>query len=378
MQIPSAKLLLPPSTLALREPLLQNLKPGQILQGTALSENVNGRLSLQIGVTRLIAQTQVSVRPGQALTLQVVKTDTLPELRVLTLPSLNELKAAALKHLLPRQQPLPQVFKALNQVIQAPPKTPIPPALKAEAASILTQTQSVTDPGLRESVKAALSNSGVLTETKLLRQLTTGPADMKLNLIRLYETVRQLLPEPLRQIIAPDAKPLPPAQQPPTSATTDNSVKLLIGLLKSLDGGIARIQTHQLNSLPQEDPLRQVWQFELPIRNEQEVDLFHFRIGREGAANEENGAPPWNLTLHMNLTSLGPMRVQLKLQGETLSTLIWSERQQTDTLVKNHLGRLRQGFENAGLEVTRLESFIGVIEEHHGIPDDISLLHEKA
>jgi hypothetical protein len=359
--------------------LLQNLKPGQILQGTAMSENVGGKLSLQIGVTRLIAQTQVSIRPGQALTLQVVKTDAMPELRVLTLPSLNELKAAALKTLLPRQQPLPQVFKALTQVMQTPVKadTSIPPAVRAEVSAILNQTPRVSDPQFRENIKAALSNSGLVTETKLLRQLTANPADMKLNLMRLYETVRQLLPEPLSQLLLSSGKPIPQIQQPGTNAVADNSVKLLIGLLKSLDGGIARIQTHQLNSLPQEDPLRQIWQFELPIRNGDEIDLFHFRIGRETNAKSDVDEHPWSLTLQMNLSTLGPMRVQIRLTGESVSTIIWSERSSTDTLVKEHIDRLRKGYEKAGLEVTRLESFIGIIETDPEISSDLSLLHEK-
>lgn len=380
MQIPTTKLLLPPSTLSLREPLLQNLKPGQILQGTALSENVGGKLSLQIGVTRLIAQTQVSIRPGQALTLQVVKTDAMPELRVLTLPSLNELKAAALKTLLPRQQPLPQVFKALTQIIQTPAKADvtIPPAVRAEASAILNQTARTSDPAFRESIKAALSNSGLVTETKLLRQLVANPADMKLNLMRLYETVRQLLPEPLSQLLLSSGKPVPQIQQSGTNAVADNSVKLLIGLLKSLDGGIARIQTHQLNSLPQEDPLRQIWQFELPIRNGDEIDLFHFRIGREAHAKAETDEYPWTLTLQMNLSTLGPMRVQIRLTGESVSTIIWSERPATDTLVKQHIDRLRLGYEKAGLEITRLDSFVGVIETDPEISSDLSLLHEKA
>jgi hypothetical protein len=380
MQIPTTKLLLPPSTLSLREPLLQNLKPGQILQGTALSENVGGKLSLQIGVTRLIAQTQVSIRPGQALTLQVVKTDTMPELRVLTLPSLNELKAAALKTLLPRQQPLPQVFKALTQVLQTPVKADsnIPPAVRSEASAILNQTARVSDPLFRQNIKAAISNSGVVTETKLLQQLSASPADLKLNLVRLYETVRQLLPEPLSQLLLNSGKPIPQIQQAGTSAVADNSVKLLIGLLKSLDGGIARIQTHQLNSLPQEDPLRQIWQFELPIRNGDDIDLFHFRIGRESNAQGEADEHPWTLTLQMNLSTLGPMRVQIRLVGESVSTIIWSESSATDTLVKEHIERLRQGYENAGLEVTRLESFVGVIDTDPEISSDVSLLHEKA
>lgn len=378
MQIPSTKILLPPSTLALREPLLQNLKPGQILQGTALSETVNGKLSLQIGVTRLIAQTQVSVRPGQALTLQVVKTDNLPELRVLTLPSLTELKAAALKTLLPRQQPLPEVFNALKQIIQAPVKSNIPPTVKAQATSLLSQTPAASDPVFRDSLKSAITNSGLLTESKLLNQVMTEPADMKLNMVRLFQTIRQLVPEHLFLAMIPGGKALPQAERSVASGIADNGVKLLIGLLKNLDGGIARIQTHQLNSLPQEDPIRQVWQFELPIRNEQDVDIFHFRISRENALHDEADEHLWNLTLHMNLSALGPMRVQLRLHGDTISTIIWSENNQTDKLVRNHLDRLRQGYENSGLEVKRLEAFVGVIDNNHEIPTDLSLLHEKA
>lgn len=380
MQIPSTNLLLPPSANTLREPLLQNLKPGQILQGTALSGNVDGKLSLQIGVARLIAQTELSVRPGQALTLQVVRADKLPELRVLTLPSMLELKAAALKMLLPRQQPLPQAFAALTRIVQAQqPQTQIPTVVREQAAALLKQTPSADDPGLGGKLRNLLASSGLLTEAKLLRQATTEPADIKLNLMRLHETLRQLLPERLTQPLDPAAKHLLPTMDRPAAAEmTDNGIKLLIGLLKSLDGAVARIHTHQLSSLPQEDPGRQVWQFELPIRNGQDFDLFHFRIGREGAHQQEAEAQRWNLTLHMNLSTLGPMRVQIRLQGETISTIIWSAQNRTDNLVRQHLDRLRKGYEQAGLEVKRLESFVGAIEEDHALPTDVALLHEKA
>lgn len=378
MQITGTKLLFPPSSNALREPLLQNLKPGQILQGTALSENIDGKLSLQIGVTRLIAETQLSVRPGQALTLQVLKTETLPELRLLTLPSMAELKAVALKTLLPRQQPLPQVFKALHEIVQASSQEKIPVAVREQAANLLRQAPAATEPGLGRRLQSALASSGLLTESKLLQQVLTTPSDIKLSLTRLYETVRQLLPE--RQLLVPelDGRPLPQSERPTAGEMSDNGIKLLIGLLKSLDGAIARIQTHQLSSLPQDDPTRQIWQFELPIRNDQGLDLFHFRIGREGARQHEEQVQTWSLTLHMNLADLGPMRVQLRLQGESISTLIWSESSRTDGLVRKHLDQLRAGFEKSGLEVKRLESFIGTIDDSHELPIDVSLLHEKA
>jgi hypothetical protein len=376
MPIPISQILLPSFTQTSRDPLLQSLKPGQILQGTAMSGNIDGRLSLQIGVTRLIAQTQISVRPGQTLTLQVVSTDKTPELRVLLPATLESLKAAALKSMLPRQQPLPEVFKALAQIIQAPPRANIPPIVREQAVVLLNRLPSPSDAAFKSQLQRALIDNGLLTEAKLLRGLSQ-PGDMKLMLIRLIERMVQLLPE--NRLLQANLDPKLLALQTKGSAETlpDSSAKLLIGLLKHLDSAVARIQTHQLASLPQEDGARQVWQFELPIRNGEKFDLLHIRIGREegGSASEEETV--WSLTLHMNLTELGPMRVHLRLQGENLSTLIWSQQPDTNSLVRSRLNELQKAYEQRGLVVQRLEALVGVVENRDEIPLDGSLLHEK-
>lgn len=381
MQIPSTKLLLPPTSGATREPLLQNLKPGQILQGTALSGNIDGRLNLQIGVTRLIAQTQLSVRPGQALILQVVKSDGLPELRVITPPSLAQLKSAALKTLLPRQQSLSPLFKMLNQIATTErPDTPLPKEIRQQAEALLGRTPIFGSPEFKQRLQRALSDSGLLSESKLLLH-RPDPGDLKLNLARLFRLLRPLIPESLLPRLAADignAPRLPPATAPP-AGPPDPGIKLLLELLKQIDGAIARIQTHQLHSLPREDGAQQVWQFELPIHNGQEFDLFHFRISREGGPRSDDEAAPWTLVLHMNLSTLGPMRVQLRLQGEALSTVIWSQQEATHALVYEHLEGLRKGYERSGLQVQRLEAFVGAAEVPEEIPEDTTpLLHEKA
>ncbi len=378
MQIPITQILLPSSTQTSREPLLQNLKPGQLLQATAMSGNIDGRLSLQIGVTRLIAETQLSVRPGQSLTLQVVTTEHTPELRVLLPATLESLKATALKSLLPRQQPLPEAFKALVQIIQASPRERIPPAVREQAAALLNRLPAPSDPGFKNQLQRALTDSGLLTEPKLLRGVNPT-ADIKPQLIRLMQRIVQLLPENRLLQANLDPKLLPAQPKISTEPLPDSSVKLLIGLLKHLDGAVARIQTHQLASLPQEDPARQIWQFDLPIRNGEDIDLFQIRIGREdgsrSAAEEET---VWSLTLHMDLAALGPMRVQLRLQGEKLSTLIWSARPGTNNLVQSRLAELRTAYEQRGLTVERLEAHVGVVESRDELPHDGSLLNEKA
>jgi hypothetical protein len=398
-----AKILPPLPASITAKSLLETIQPGQILKGTALSENINGIMRLQIGVTQLTAQTTLSASPGQALLLQVEKTGKLPELRVMIEPSQKELTAWALKSNLPRQQPLPKLFKALAQLVANPQAQSLPEPIKQAITQILTRTLSIENPTFKTDLSKALQLSGTQTEAQLLRQSLPNN-DLKLNLLRLIglikpylaqsqETTRaanKFLPtgQPTSNLTAPHSQQrpiqtisLPPSLQTPGMAQTieaDTTVKLLLDLFKHIDGAIARIQTNQLSSLPNEDTSHQVWQFELPIRHESGVDLFHLRLMSDDRRRASTSEPGWQLTLHMNLEPLGPIRIRLHLVGEALSTTIWSEKPETSSLVNQNLDRLRSGFESAGLEVKKLEAFQGSARNESELPSDHSLLNEQA
>ncbi|MES9924246.1 MAG: flagellar hook-length control protein FliK [Candidatus Thiodiazotropha endolucinida] len=385
MEISGSKIVLPLPTLEPGKSLLEQLQPGQILRGTALSENINGTIRLQIGVTRLIAQTTLRVPTGQALTLQVEKTGNLPELRVLTLPSLEQMKSAALKQVMPRQQPLPQLFKHLAQVTSDSTRAnQLPPAVKQAVQIILARVIPIEDPGFKTQLVQAMQLGGTQTEARLINHQINGK-DLKLNLLRLIGLIKPLISNPgsqINQALTFQQPLLNPAQSspvtpPPTAQETNPTTRLLLDLFKHLDGAIARIQTNQLSSLPTEDTTRQVWQFELPIRQEGGFDLFHFRISRDAVRKGTETEFMWSLTLHMNLPSLGPMRVRLSLFGEKLSTTIWSEKPDTASLVNQHLGRLRASLESTGLEVNKLEAFQGIAEIENELPSEQVLLNEK-
>ncbi|MEW7972970.1 MAG: flagellar hook-length control protein FliK [Candidatus Thiodiazotropha endolucinida] len=385
MEISGSKIVLPLPTIESGKSLLEQLQPGQILRGTALSENINGTIRLQIGVTRLIAQTTLRVPTGQALTLQVEKTGNLPELRVLTLPSLEQMKSAALKQVMPRQQPLPQLFKHFTQVTSDPTRAnQLPPAVKQAVQSIMARVIPIEDPGFKTQLVQAMQLSGTQTEARLINHQINGK-DLKLNLLRLIGLIKPLISNPGSQInqALTFQQPLlnpaqsPPVTPPPAAQETNPTTRLLLDLFKHLDGAIARIQTNQLSSLPTEDTTRQVWQFELPIRQEGGFDLFHFRISRDAVRKGTETEFMWSLTLHMNLPSLGPMRVRLSLFGEKLSTTIWSEKPDTASLVNQHLGRLRASLESTGLEVNKLEAFQGIAEIENELPSEQALLNEK-
>ncbi|PVV11380.1 MAG: hypothetical protein B6D72_10165 [gamma proteobacterium symbiont of Ctena orbiculata] len=389
MEIPGTKIVLPLPTAEPGKSLLQQLQPGQILQGTALSQNMDGTIRLQIGVTRLIAQTTLNVPAGQALTLQVEKTGKLPELRVLTLPSLEEMKASALKQVLPRQQPLPGLFRLLTQVAtdtSRPGQSP-PPAVQQAVQNLLQRIIPLDQPGFKTQLLQALQLSGIQTEAQLVRQQVEAN-DFKVNLLRLIGLIKPLItttPNQVNQTLAMQQQlfnPSPPpaaAPQPATPQETSPTTRLLLELFKQLDGAIARIQTNQLSSLPAaDDSSRQVWQFELPIRQENSFDLFHFRIGRDTTNKGSDIETSWNLTLHMSLAPLGPMRVRLSLVDETISTTIWSEKADTAKLVSRHLDKLRAGLESTGLQVNKLEAFQGMARIENELPSEQSLLNEKA
>ena len=398
-----AKILPPLPTTTSAKSLLEAIQPGQLLKGTALSENLNGAMKLQIGVTQLTAQTTLSVTPGQSLLLQVEKAGKMPELRVLTQPTQKELTAWALKSNLPRQQPLPQLFRALTQLVSDPQAKPLPEPVRQAVTQVLSGALSIDKPAFKTELNKALQLSGTQTESLLIRQMPANQ-DLKLNLLRLIGVIKPYLAQSyeaagikLPLTGAPGAATANPSS-PATTVTIPNQIllassqtalpaqsmdanptlKLLLDLFKHIDGAIARIQTNQLSSLPPTDEsARQIWQFELPIRHENGFDLFHVKIARDGkhGAAAQSG---WQLTLHMDLQPLGPMRIRLHLVGESLSTTIWSENPDTSKLVTSQLDRLRIGFETAGLEVKKLESFQGAARNEQQIPSEHSLLNEQA
>ncbi|KRT55320.1 flagellar hook-length control protein FliK [endosymbiont of Ridgeia piscesae] len=360
----------PPS----REQLLNSLKPGQLLKATALSDNINGSVRLQIGVTKLIAQTQLAIKTGQQLTLSVEKAGELPELKLVTGRSLAEIQNTMLKSILPRQQPLTQLFQRFAELLSSPASRELPESLRQSIGQITQQLLTSARPELIQRLREGVSNSGLFSERSLLEGRPQA-GDLKISLLQLLGALKFTLGN--RAGVAsrfqlPQAAPQAP--QPLGEAAT----RLLLDLAKQLDSGLARIETLQLNSLPQDDPSRQLWQFELPIRNADQTDLFTIFIKRQGTQENPGEEQIWSLTLRMNLAGLGPMRVQLRLQGKSISSLFWAEQPHTTQLLKRHTSQLKSAFERAGLEVTQIKAYQGIPTEERELPSGLSLLDEKA
>jgi flagellar hook-length control protein FliK len=355
------------------EQLLQSLMPGQLLQAKVLSENRDGFIRVQIGVAKLVAETRLTPSPGQTLTLQVQKTDgKLPQLQLLLPTSDAQLRTESLKNLLPKQQPLPQVLSRIDQLAQPRNPASLPEPIRQAATTLSTTVVRIEQPDFRQVISQALISSGLLTERNLLRQIPQQ-SDLKLNLLKLLGLLQQPMSANATGLVKTTV-----AKPNPTPLTPEVDTKLIADLIRQVEGGIARIQLHQLASINQEDPAQPLWQFELPIRQGEKIDSWHIQLEKEPKSPDSPDGQGWNIVLRIDLEPLGPMRVNLKLRDDNISSIFWVEKETTKTSLEQNLPRLSRAFANAGLKVDKLEAHLGKTETPDFTHTDNRLLDEQA
>lgn len=395
---------------------MRNWRVGQVLHAVATSADRGGRADLRIGAQTYQAQVPFTVRPGDRMLLEVIRTGSTPLLRPVAAERSPDPVQTALRSALPRQAALPPLLANVAQLASARSLPPLPaPVLEAARAlfqRLPSPSEVTSGPGLRR----ALENAGTQLEAKLARPAAgtvTGGAisdDLKTGLLRLREATAQAL-----RPLAPAAPPSAPAQQsapvqavaraaqayassttgagdatsaaPPAAAArpvppllpplTANQPqpqgralplplldpgKLLQGLMQQVESSLARLQLNQLASQPVDGEQRNVWLLELPIRRDQAVDLLHLRIERERADDAAEGkrtATGWTVKLAFDLEGLGPVQARVGLHHGLVSTAFWSEQRDTHVLFQQHLGDLRRQLEGAGLDVGAMSCQMG-------------------
>jgi len=149
-------------------------------------------------------------------------------------------------------------------------------------------------------------------------------------------------------------------EQPPIAPEAPLGARLLQDLGRQVEGALARIQFNQIVSLPQDDPNRQVWQVDLPVRYGERLDNFQLQVEEEHPRGEHvGGMAAWSVRLSFDLAPLGPVHARIGLTGETISSTFWAEQPQTAALIKRRLDDLRGGLERVGLDVGRLDALPG-------------------
>lgn len=374
---------------------LEQLPVGTLLQGKVVAREqlLQGRsqqviykvlvnlLNTPLAGSKLSLETPLALPLGSLLSAQVQGSQALN-----FLPLSGRLDQLALSQQLGsqsnRQGSLEGLFSAL-QGLRA--NAEISEGLRTSIDKLFGALPDAAQLSTAKGLAAALENSGILLESKLLGgQGQALPTDLKANLLRL---ITQLLPNlpagtPLTAANASLAQAMPALARDllgslgkASNRQQALSFPLPSRLLQAMDGeadleallklaaaAISRLQTHQLSSLAQsqvgpDGNLLTTWQLELPMRNQQELVPLQVKIQRdEGNAQSksEKKETLWKVELAFDLDPLGPLQVQAQLAHGRLSSQLWAERSSTVSLIDAELDNLRQRLSAAGLQVGEL------------------------
>jgi len=284
------------------------------------------------------------------------------------------------------------------QMAKTQPSTPVTAtektaqSLKQAITQSLQMQQGKTQPSTppsptdktAQTLKQAIQQSLQIQQGKALSSTTASPADissadLKLGLLRLLGAIHQITRTastttphtPLSQV---HSQPLPftppplkgntPQTQPQAKADLaglTNLPLLLLELAKQVESSLARTQLHQAASLPASEQSPTNLAFELPIRNNEQIDIFDIIINEEEKQNqaEKDSKQQWGISIAFDLGGLGPVHAKLKMIDNKVSTTFWAENAETTQLFNKHLENLRQRFHQAGLESSELCCYPG-------------------
>lgn len=409
-----------PSLPATASPAIARSEPlatwrvGQVLAATVVSSPQAGVADLRIGRLLVKAQTgDMNLSAGQNLRLEVASLKQMPVLKLLGVMQQSPVQQA-LRDVLPLQQPLPLLLSALSRLshptamqLTTPIAPPIAPGIVQLARALLAQLPDPARVSTAEGLRQAIRDSGLFLESKLA-QTTAQVAnarpdevarDFKANLLRLVQVIRDnaasSAPAAARATPLPNTPATATAAPPPAAlvaarlpagAGTDPAAPLQRGLpppaqialeqiakgqelnltrgdlQRFAEGALARVQLNQLSSLPQERALLPEWLFELPLRRDNETDVWGLRLSQDPEQRRDNqpdSAPSWSMMLAFNLPGLGPLQTRVSLRGDRVTAQFYSQTQGILPLLAEHLPRLQARLQQAGLNVEELTC-------HHG------------
>ncbi len=389
---------------------------GQILNATVADRKSANTLILQINNQAIEAKTNSNnpVSIGAQLKLVVEQQGTPTVLRVLQQDSpklTQETKQQLLRENIPKQASMEKLTNTLSQLtnnthsmIKGLPG-PIVQQIKKLIEQLPTQINIKNESGLKTAVK----NSGIFLESKLLAevmnkqkpinltQTTTHKhspdiaKDLKTNLLQLSELItkyKHSTQKPVTQSIKPAEviSLFEIAKNPNTKIkleTRNTAVPIDIDskvdietISKQLESSIARIEVNQSRAVVTHDNQIPAWSIELPIKDEQDIDLLKLDIQRD--RNSESGNEKdqlWMVNLKIHFQDKGTVTARLSVVDKEVSATLWSEAPALNDLIDNNLPLLSKRIENCGLTMGKIVCLAGSPKSHDDLMIDDNLIN---
>lgn len=242
----------------------------------------------------------------------------------------------------------------------------------SEIAGVTQKATLTATQAAQKAIMLGRSTVSQLTRT-LVTNLVENPA---------FRQALDLLPKSefdllLKQLLFQKAITAKHSEMLVNPALRNSPLRLLLGAVES---GLARIQTQQLASVPQDDASRQVWQMEIPFRDQKEFQSLLMRIERDKDSNKAQASEStWTVSLNFNIGELGHMHSKVRLTRNVVSIHFWADETPTLEKISRHMPKLELALQKLGLEVNHMTAAQGKPPdpvEMHRIQE--SLLDEQA
>ncbi|WP_373090458.1 flagellar hook-length control protein FliK [Zhongshania sp.] len=421
------------------------LPTDKVLNAVVMGQRADHLYELAAGNLRLMAESQTALRRGEQLLLQVTGKDALqrPILQVInTSPSaINPM----LKAMLPQQQGINQLLANMHQLISSPASYIALSKASTEFLDTLPSRQHVSNPA---GLLNAIQSSGFFMESNLAAGIAP-PGDLKTALLRLAQKLENLRlsnaasPPPSKPAklsqdysglvrgtgakidssllasgqTSPDPtlnsqksrfgsninynRPIPNSDLPgvlrsqprllPELRDLKLSQEALIKqLLQDSRGAIARLESHQLLHLQQKDPLQNQCLIELPVRDDDGIDVWQLQLQWQRAREEQEQSSEnstsdteqyqrrWQVNLNFELPGLGAIDTLVSQQGKQIAIRFNTEIQATRSLIDAHQNELSQRLTEQGLIDTEIQTHTGITPAPGSPLISQSLLEDQA
>ena len=395
-------ILLTPLTVKTSQSNLSQWFLGQILNATVTARKSADTLVLQINNQQINAKTSTDRPPtiGMQLKLIVEKQSDPIILRVLQQEppkSVQEIKQQLLRENMPKQAGMEKLSTVLNQfsnnikeVIKGFP-APIEQQVKKLIENLPTTTKLKNDSGLKSVIK----DSGLFLESKLMaevaqkRKPNKSPQsathnnqqsiakDLKTNLLQLSEIITKYK----QSIRSKDNNILKQTQLIPifeavkvstTKTKNENLTKLtdmvskndIESISKKVESSIARIEVNQSKAVVTNDNQVPTWSIELPVKDKHDIDLLKLGIHSDKDSKSENeSAQLWTVNLNIIFENIGSLSAKVSLIDKEVSATLWSENNDLNELINNHLPKLNKQIERCGLSAGKIVCLEGAPSE---------------
>ncbi len=394
-------------TLPTSTPQANNLS--QWIQGQLLRATVVERLSSQTLLFKsgerlfeAASRNATSFKPGDSITLQVEKTSPPVVLKIVDKNQQIklELQQQLIRKSLPKQNDmsaLTALFKQFrsngSNVSQA-----LPLPVSKQLQQLINNMPKSHALGNSQGIQAAVKESGVFMESRLLEQIirkTQQPItnstpfsieqDFKANLLKLRKTVSEQMQKPLLthqlQNVTPDKPPasvlartviegsnrrLSPEQAAmaeKSTAINKNNMDIAIKpdstqLLKQLESSIARLETAQARSISTESSPVPHWRFEFPVTDKNDLDLVKLDLNKENSARSDTESANWAVNIEIDFQDIGRFCARLSCHEDDMNISLWAEHANLADMINKHLARLHEKFSRHGINnaVIRLQN----------------------